>query len=125
VRFDYVTVGHVTVDVLEETSAGTGRRQPGGGAFYSALQAARLGLRAQIVTRGVPDELEALLEPYRAELEVSIAAAEHTTTLETRGDGHARTQRVRAWAGPCEEPTALDTAILHLAPGVAAWSSWG
>jgi sugar/nucleoside kinase (ribokinase family) len=116
VRFDYVTVGHVTVDVLEDASAGADRRQPGGGAFYSALQAARLGLRAQILTRGVAGELEALLEPYRAELEVAIAPAEHTTTLETWDRGHARTQRVRAWAGRCEEPTALDTAILHFAP---------
>ena len=36
----YVTVGHVTIDVLPD-----GERRPGGTAFYSALQAARLGLR--------------------------------------------------------------------------------
>ena len=39
-RFDYTTVGHVTADVL-----GDGSRRPGGSAFYSALQAARLGQR--------------------------------------------------------------------------------
>ncbi|HEY3758599.1 MAG TPA: PfkB family carbohydrate kinase [Solirubrobacteraceae bacterium] len=109
-RFDYVTVGHVTVDVL------AGRRQPGGGAFYSALQAARLGLRTQIVTRGEPAELEALLAPYRGELEISIVATDATTTLETWGRGHARKQRLLAWAGAFEEPLALDAAILHLAP---------
>jgi sugar/nucleoside kinase (ribokinase family) len=110
VRFDYVTVGHVTVDVLD------GRRQPGGGAFYSALQAARLGLRTLVLTRGAPHELQALLEPYAAELRVEIAPAQRTTTLRTRGAGQERTQRLLAWAGPFAEPVAVDTAILHLAP---------
>jgi sugar/nucleoside kinase (ribokinase family) len=110
VRFDYVTVGHVTVDVLDGD-----RRQPGGGAFYSALQAARLGLRTLILTRGVPGELEALLDPYRGELEVEIVAAEQTTTLQTRGEGDARRQRLLAWAGAFEDPIAVDTAILHVA----------
>ncbi len=134
-RFDYVTVGHVTVDVLEDAPGGTrgapaiaghGRRQPGGGAFYSALQAARLGLRTLILTRGDPRELEALLEPYRAEFEVEIDPAEHTTTLCTRGAGHARRQRLLAWAGRLREPSALDTAILHLAPIARETpGSWG
>jgi sugar/nucleoside kinase (ribokinase family) len=110
VSFDYVTVGHVTVDVLND------RRQPGGGAFYSALQAARLGLRALILTRGAPRELQALLEPYAGELRVEIAPARHTTTLGTRGAGHERVQRLLAWAGPFEEQVAVDACILHLAP---------
>jgi sugar/nucleoside kinase (ribokinase family) len=123
VRFDYVTVGHVTVDVLLEGSGdldaaphGGGLRRPGGGAFYSALQAARLGLRALIVTRGVADELEPLLAPYARELELRILPAEHTTTLLTRGRGRARRQRQLAWAGPFEESVAVDAKILHLAP---------
>src|SRR6202020_3610845 len=102
---------HVTVDVLAgqppsdslDEAAG-GARQPGGGAFYSALQAARLGLRTAIVTRGVAHEIEALLEPYRRELDVRIAPAATTTTLLTRGAGHARCQRVLAWAGPVAVP---------------------
>jgi sugar/nucleoside kinase (ribokinase family) len=110
VRFDYVTVGHVTVDVLGD------RRQPGGGAFYSALQAARLGLRTLIVTRGVPHELQELLEPYRSELDVEIEPAEHTTTLETWGEGNSRRQRLLGWAGAFDDAIALDAAILHLAP---------
>ena len=48
-RFDYATVGHVTVDVLPD-----GSRRAGGAAFYSALQAARLGLRTLVITRGRP-----------------------------------------------------------------------
>jgi 1D-myo-inositol 3-kinase len=110
-HYDYTTVGHVTIDVLED-----GSRQAGGAAFYSALQAARLGLRAQIVTRGVEREIEDMLAPYRAELHLSIQPARHTTTLHTTGSGSERVQRVLAWAGPIREDLAVDTTILHLAP---------
>ncbi len=114
-RFDYVTVGHVTRDVVEHPARGTIYRV-GGSAFYSALQAARLGLRALIVTQGVPEEIEQLVAPYRDELELRVIAAEQTTTLSTRGSGSARTQSLLAWAGPIEEPLVVDTAILHVAP---------
>jgi 1D-myo-inositol 3-kinase len=110
-RFDYTTVGHVTVDVMAD-----GSRRPGGTAFYSALQASRLGMRTLIVTRGAPQEIEQLLDPYRDELELEIQAAEHTTTLLTSGAGAARSQRVLAWAGPIEGELAIETSILHLAP---------
>ncbi len=109
--FDYVTVGHVTVDVV----APGGERRPGGGAFYSALQAARLGLRTLIITKGRPREVEELLEPYRGEFELRVLPAEQTTTLATAGMGAERRQRVLAWAGPIVEPIEVDTAILHLA----------
>lgn len=134
-RFDYVTVGHVTVDVLADSPADAvaarqpeagARRQPGGGAFYSALQAARLGLRTLLVTRGVPGEIEALLEPYRAELQVRVAPAASTTTLLTAGSGQSRHQRLLAWAGPIAPPEGVDAGVLHLAPVAretpAAWS---
>jgi 1D-myo-inositol 3-kinase len=110
-RFDYTTIGHVTVDVMSD-----GSRRPGGSAFYSALQAARLGRRALILTRGAPREIDELMEPYRAELELEIQPAEETTTLETSGSDAERSQRVLAWAGAIAEDAAIDTAILHLAP---------
>jgi pfkB family carbohydrate kinase len=113
--YDYVTVGHVTRDALQHGKRGT-IFQPGGSAFYSALQAARLGMRTLIVTQGVPEEVEALLEPYRGELELHVIPAEETTTLSVRGWGIDRTQRVLAWAGPIVEQVDVDTAILHLAP---------
>jgi sugar/nucleoside kinase (ribokinase family) len=109
-RFDYTTVGHVTVDVLHD-----GSRRPGGGAFYSALQAARLGQRTLILTRGNPAELDELLAPYREELQVRVLPAEHTTTLLTSWSGARRTQRVLAWAGTIVERIEVDTSILHLA----------
>jgi sugar/nucleoside kinase (ribokinase family) len=114
-RYDYVAVGHVTRDVIEDRTGGT-VSQPGGGAFYSALQASRLGLRSLIVTQGAQREIETLLEPYRDELELKVIAAQHTTTLSTRGFGEDRAQRILSWAGPIVEPLELNTAILHLAP---------
>ncbi len=111
VRFDYTTVGHVTADVLSD-----GSRHPGGTAFYSALQAARLGQRALILTQGAPSEIEELIEPYRSELELEIIPAQQTTTLRTTGKGLARSQTVLAWAGEIGEEVAIDTSILHLAP---------
>jgi sugar/nucleoside kinase (ribokinase family) len=110
-RFDYVVIGHVTADVL-----GDGARQPGGTAFYSALQAARLGRRTLVVTRGAPDEIERLLAPYAAELTVRVQPAAATTTLATRGRGYARAQRMLAWAGAIAERERFRTDVLHLAP---------
>ena len=99
------------MDVLED-----GTRQAGGSAFYSALQAARLGLRALVLTRGVPHEIEALLAPYRHELQLHVQRAPQTTTLLTSGAGELRSQRLLAWAGTIEPRSVPPTAILHFAP---------
>jgi hypothetical protein len=116
-RYDYVAVGHVTRDLIEDEDApGGARSQPGGTAFYSALQAARLGLRASIVTQGVPSQIEHLLAPYRGELDLHVIRAPQTTTLATRGEGAERVQSVLAWAGPIVEAPSVQTEILHLAP---------
>jgi 1D-myo-inositol 3-kinase len=112
VSVDYATVGHVTVDVLAD-----GSRHPGGSAFYSALQAARLGCRTLIVTRGVRAEIELLLAPYLGELELRVIDAEQTTTLQTLRDGEQREQRMLAWAGKIpSDAVDVDAAILHFAP---------
>jgi sugar/nucleoside kinase (ribokinase family) len=111
VSVDYTTVGHVTVDVMAD-----GSRRPGGSAFYSALQAARLGARTLILTRGVREEIESLLAPYGDELELHVIDAERTTTLQTWGVGRARAQRMLAWAGEIGADVRIDTAIAHLAP---------
>jgi hypothetical protein len=113
--YDYIAVGHVTRDVIEDRAGGTAS-QAGGGAFYSGLQAARLGLRTLIVTQGVSPEIHALLEPFSDELDLRVIPAKHTTTLSTRGSGAQRSQRLLAWAGPIAEPLTFDTRILHLAP---------
>lgn len=110
-QLSYTTVGHVTVDVMAD-----GSRQPGGSAFYGALQASRLGLRASILTRGLAGEIEALIAPYRGELDVHVQAAPCTTTLRTCGAGDARKQHMLCWAGPIAAAPRIDTSILHLAP---------
>jgi sugar/nucleoside kinase (ribokinase family) len=119
-RYDYVAVGHVTCDVVADED-GTETRRPGGTAFYSALQAARLGLSAAILTQGVPSQIEALLTPYRHEFDLRVIPAPETTTLATRstprhGTDTARSQRVLAWAGAIVEPLVVKASILHLAP---------
>jgi hypothetical protein len=106
-RFDYTAVGHVTVDVLAD-----GSRRPGGGKFYSGLQAARLGLRTLLITRGVPAEIDALVGEFARELTLRVLPAARTTTLQS--EGHR--QRLLAWAGPIGVPRGLDTEILHIAP---------
>lgn len=110
-QHDYTTIGHVTIDVMDD-----GSRRAGGAAFYSALQAARLGLRTLIITRGRPREVEELLEPFRAELELRVLPADQTTTLGTSGAGVDRVQRLLAWAGPIPADVAVSSAVLHLAP---------
>jgi pfkB family carbohydrate kinase len=102
----------VTVDVI----AAEDSLRPGGGAFYSALQASRLGLRTLILTQGSPAEIESLLEPYRDELQLRVLPGPATTTLRTSWEGARRTQRVLAWAGPITAPVEVDTQILHFAP---------
>jgi sugar/nucleoside kinase (ribokinase family) len=117
-RYDYLAIGHVTVDEMPD-----GSRRPGGTVLYSALQASRLGLRAAILTRGVPGEVERLLEPYGTELDLLVQPAAETTMLATSGAGSERTQRMLAWAGPIERMEVPDSAIVHLAP-VAAELGW-
>jgi sugar/nucleoside kinase (ribokinase family) len=113
-RRTYLAVGHVTVDVVPG-----GERRPGGTALYSALQAARLGLDATILTRGRPDEIRGLLGPLADEVELIVEPASQTTTLETQGSGEQRRQRVLAWAGPIETDALARSDILHLAPVAA------
>ncbi len=93
-----------------------GERRPGGTALYSALQAARLGLVATIVTRGREDELQELLRPFSDELELIVQPAPATTTLQTTGSGEQRRQRMLAWAGPIAPGPLPQATILHLAP---------
>jgi sugar/nucleoside kinase (ribokinase family) len=113
-HFDYVTVGHVARDVIEGSSGTI--VQPGGGAFYSALQASRLGLRTLVLTQGVPEEIYAMLAPYMHEFELKVIPAEHTTTLASYSTGRSSSQRVLSWAGAIVQSIEIDAEILHLAP---------
>jgi sugar/nucleoside kinase (ribokinase family) len=114
--FDYVAVGHVTVDVLL-SAMGIEQRQAGGSALYSALQAARLGLRTLLLTAGQPDELRELLAPFAAEIELEVVSCEHTTTLQTTRIGSNRSQRLISWADPIPAAKVPAKAkVMHFAP---------
>ncbi len=110
--YDYIVLGHLTVDVRAETGA----RAPGGSVLYSGLQAARLGLRTLIITAGDRDEIERLLAPYRDELDVIVQPRPDTTTFVTSGIGDTRRQQLVAWAGELTDPGELEAAIVHVAP---------
>src|SRR5690242_16949524 len=93
-----------------------GIRRPGGSAFYSALQAARLGKRALVITRGAGTEIEQLLAPYSGELELELEQAPCTTSLHTEGKGRGRVQHLLSWAGEMGVEPHVDTKVLHIAP---------
>ena len=111
--YDYTTLGHVTIDVLAD-----GGEQAGGGAFYSALQAAALGLRTRIVTGGEPRTVERLLEPFAGRFELEVQPSTKTTRLATSGAGVGREQRVLEWAGALAPVARLSSEICHIAPVV-------
>ncbi|HEX5505717.1 MAG TPA: PfkB family carbohydrate kinase [Thermomicrobiales bacterium] len=108
---DYLAVGHVTLDRQPDGSA-----LPGGTVLFATLQAARLGLRAGIVTVGRAADLDAALAPYREEVTIALAPAAATTTFINVGLGAARRQTVPAWAGPLPRDTLPAARIVHLAP---------
>lgn len=136
-HFDYIVVGHLTVDAIIDSS-GRQRCQAGGGALYSGLQAARLGLRTLVLTSGQEHELRPLIAPFAGEMTIRIVPASQSTTFETRGAGPARRQRLRALADPIRAkdfasgPDGLAAgmlparvSILHLAPVAGETpSSW-
>jgi sugar/nucleoside kinase (ribokinase family) len=107
---DYLTVGHVTVDVFDD-----GSHAAGGSALFSALLAARCGLTAAIVTAGDPAALEALLAPLDDDILVAVEPGDHLTTLATTGEGGAREQRV-VHRAPDVPFVAAIAGVAHLAP---------
>ncbi len=115
--FDYVAVGHLTVDLVMREDRWQCR--PGGGAFYSALQAARLGCRTLLLTQGAEAELLPLITPHLSEIAVELIPSRRTTVLLTEGSGERRTQRLLSWAGPMRQLPAVNGEILHLAPVAA------
>jgi sugar/nucleoside kinase (ribokinase family) len=93
---DFVAVGHVTIDHV------SGRRRLGGAAAFASLTAARLGLRAGVVTSaglGFPfwDSLRGV--------EIHWQEAPRTTEFANVYEGRERRQRVLAQAASLTEAT--------------------
>ncbi len=112
---EYVVVGHCALDVQPD-----GSFLPGGTALYSALTAARMGMRVGILTAGDPTAIAAALAPFDTSFAIHIVPATATTTFENIPTPAGRKQTLHAWAGPIL-PDALPTAwrratVLHLGP---------
>ena len=109
---DYLAVGHLTLDRQPD-----GNYLPGGTAVFSSVQAARLGLRAGIVTAGKPADFAELLAPFRQELTIDLQPTTHSTIFVNVGVGAARRQTLPDWAGPLDTDRPFPPArIIHLGP---------
>ncbi|HWO72157.1 MAG TPA: PfkB family carbohydrate kinase [Dehalococcoidia bacterium] len=84
---DILLAGHIVKDITPQ-----GWR-PGGGAYYAATQAKRLGLRVAVVTACADDVDPASLLP---DIEWRVAPSRTTTTFENVYRGRYREQRAQA-----------------------------
>jgi sugar/nucleoside kinase (ribokinase family) len=125
---DYVVVGHCALDLQPD-----GSYLPGGTVLYGALTAARLGMRAAILTAGDPDALGQALAPFMRGFAIEIVPRAATTIFENVPTPQGRKQTLHGWAGPIlpeDLPAAWRGAsILHLGPIAAevppdAWAEY-
>lgn len=111
---DYLAIGHITWDLLP-----TGGAVPGGTARYAAFVAARLDLRAAVLTSGDAE----LFPPPPPGLTVIAAPSAHLTTFENRYGPAGRRQWLHARAAPVDLgslPVAWrQVPVVHLAPVAA------
>lgn len=116
---EYLVVGHVTVDLLPD-----GTPVLGGTAIYSALCAARFGLRAAVLTRGNFDKhgeaVTRALTRFAEEVEIILQSARQPTVFTNTTVAGRRSQTIHSWAGPIDLtgiPAQWRSAeIIHLAP---------
>jgi sugar/nucleoside kinase (ribokinase family) len=117
---DYLAIGHITIDRRPD-----GTVVPGGTALYSALLAARFGLRAAVLTRGRFDQIEdeacrKLLTKFANEVELIVQEADEPTVFTNRTVAGRREQTIHSWAGEIDlnglPPMWRSAKIIHLAP---------
>ncbi len=111
-RLDYLALGNPTLDVQVG-----GSFVLGGSVVYSALQAARLGLSAEIVGRANQAQLEPYWSPYAGEVGLHLQPAESTTLFRNVSAGDSREQWLEGWASEIGDLSHVpDSDILHIAP---------
>jgi sugar/nucleoside kinase (ribokinase family) len=112
VRIDYLALGNPTLDVQPWASPALG-----GSVAYSAIQAARLGLRSTIFGRADPVALQPYWRPYAKEVHLQLQPSNSITTFYNASVNDSREQWLKAWAGPIRHAGPLpDSEILHIAP---------
>ncbi len=116
---DYLVVGHITVDLLAD-----GTPVLGGTALYSALTAARFGLRTAVITRGNftkhGEEITRSLNLYAEEIEIILQSSEQPTVFTNTAAAGRRIQTIHSWAGRIDlsgiPPHWRSAEIIHLGP---------
>lgn len=116
---EYLAVGHITIDLLPDGSPALG-----GTALYSALAAARFGLRTAVLTRGNftkhGDEIRRALNRFAEEVEIILQSAQQPTVFTNLNVSGRRTQTIHSWAGRIDLtgiPAHWRSAeIIHIAP---------
>jgi len=112
VCIDYLALGNPTLDVQPWASPALG-----GTVTYSAIQAARLGLRSTIFGRADPVALQPYWDPYAKEVNLHLQPSSSTTTFYNASTNDSREQWLKAWAGPIRHADPLPgSEIFHIAP---------
>lgn len=111
-QLDYIALGNPTLDAQPGGSLALG-----GTVTYSAIQAARLGLRSAIFGRAHPVALGPYWRPYANEVHLHLEHSSSVTTFYNASASDSREQWLRAWAGPIRQVDPLpESDILHIAP---------
>ena len=116
---DYLAVGHITIDLSPD-----GSPVLGGTALYSALTAARFGLRAAVLTRGLftghGEAITEALNRFAGEVDIVLQNAPQPTVFTNTTVAGRRLQTIHSWAGRIDlsgvPPQWRSTSIVHLAP---------
>jgi len=116
---EYLAVGHIAVDLLPD-----GTPVLGGTALYSALTAARFGLRTAVLTRGNfskhGETIEKALSHFAEEVEIILQSSQQPTVFTNVNIAGRRAQTLHSWAGRIDLtgiPAHWRSAdIIHIAP---------
>ena len=116
---EYLAVGHIAVDLLPD-----GTPILGGTALYSALTAARFGLRTAVLTRGNftkhGDAIANALSHFAEEVEIILQSSQQPTVFTNTNVAGRRAQTIHSWAGRIDLtgiPAHWRSAdIIHIAP---------
>lgn len=116
----YLVIGHICADLQADGSV-----LLGGTALYSALTAAKLGLRTAVLTKGAFGgtfgglEIPSLAQ-YGDLIDIIVQEADTPTVFVNEYQADRRIQYVRQWAGPIDlrglPPHWLNARIVHLGP---------